>query len=157
MYIQPPDRNSGREPIILPRGYSGNAFAREDPRPRPMPPPVSRPAPAHVPIEEAQDPIHAPPEPPTDVLESSKETPPNSPTDLPTDAGVVEEARPTLSGGLLSRVPFLSSLLPPSTGKRRGQGALPEWLLIGAVILLLFTEEGDNDILPFLLLLLLWE
>ena len=58
--------------------------------------------------------------------------------------------------GLLSRIPFLSSLLPPPRRRDGKSATLPDWVVIGALALLLLGEE-DSDILPFLLLLLLWE
>lgn len=69
---------------------------------------------------------------------------------------VAASAQPSHSG-LLSRLPFLSSFLPPPRCKDgKNSLNLPDWVLIGAMALLFLSEE-DNDILPFLLLLLLWD
>ncbi len=62
-------------------------------------------------------------------------------------------------GGLFSRVPFLSSLAPPpracGEGGRR-HGELWDWVLL-AVILLSLLGGKEDDVLPILLLLLLWD
>ena len=62
-------------------------------------------------------------------------------------------------GGLFSRVPLLSSLAPPprtcGEGGRR-HGELWDWLLL-AVIALSLLGGKDDDVLPILLLLLLWD
>lgn len=65
------------------------------------------------------------------------------------------QAPPRGKEGLLSRFPLLSSLLPPT----RGEGAhsdLFTWVLLGAAVLL-FLDDRTDDILPLLLILLLWE
>lgn len=125
---------------ILPKNYSGNAFSPNGERLFPAP---------------AQQ------EPPDDALQEAT---------MPTAAqsGISDEApeqtaeafaqksaetRPV--SGLISRFPFLSSLLPPRRAGRN-DALLPDWVLLGAVALL-FLADGDNDILPLLLLLLLWE
>ena len=62
-------------------------------------------------------------------------------------------------GGLLSRVPFLSSLLPPPRGEGEGRGrhgALWDYALL-ALVALCFLDGKTDDILPILLLLLLWD
>ena len=62
-------------------------------------------------------------------------------------------------GNLFSRVPFLSSLAPPprtcGEGGRR-HGELWDWLLL-AVIALSLLGGKDDDVLPILLLLRLWD
>ena len=59
--------------------------------------------------------------------------------------------------GLFSRVPFLSSLAPPKRceGERR-HGELWDWVLL-AVVALALLNGRDDDVLPLLLLLLLWD
>jgi len=62
-------------------------------------------------------------------------------------------------GGLFSRVPFLSSLAPPPrhcTEGARKHGELWDLVLL-AVIALALLGERDDDVLPILLLLLLWD
>ena len=59
-------------------------------------------------------------------------------------------------GGIFEKLPFLSSLLPPPRKKRGEKEGLPEWALLGILLLLLF-EGGENDLLPFLFILLLWD
>ena len=138
MYIQPPV--PGREPqdFSLPKGYSGNAFRRT---PQEVPP-------AEPPTEVGDGTVNEAEAIPSAVTEPTE----NAPKSLPVMGHSDSRER-----GLLRRLPFLSSLLPPPR-KQRGQGSiLPEWLLIGAVILLFFAEEEGNDILPLLLLLLLWD
>lgn len=66
---------------------------------------------------------------------------------------------PPQRGGIFDKIPLLSALLPPPRGKGEHQGWLgdwKEWVLIG-VALLLFLNESTDDVLPLLLLLLLWD
>ncbi len=60
---------------------------------------------------------------------------------------------------LFSRVPFLSSLAPPprrcGEGERK-HGELWDWVLL-AVVALALLGGRDDDVLPILLLLLLWD
>ena len=158
MYIQPSDRRAEQAPpfdMIVPKNYSGNAFRSYEQEAEAehtaMPPP--------------DDPPHN--DLPTDEMPPS-EASAAQPSDQ--DDGTIpawndrdserkraphgQEKEP--HGGILSRLPFLSSLLPPPRGKHKKDGAFPEWIVIAAVILLFFSEDSDNDILPFLLLLLLW-
>ena len=61
--------------------------------------------------------------------------------------------------GLFSRVPFLSSLAPPPRrcdGEERKHSELWDWVLL-AVVALSFLNGRDDDVLPILLLLLLWD
>ena len=62
-------------------------------------------------------------------------------------------------GGLLSRIPFLSSLAPPP--RRCGEGErkhseIWDFVLLGVAVLFLLNGKED-DVLPLLLLLLLWD
>jgi hypothetical protein len=62
-------------------------------------------------------------------------------------------------GNLFSRVPFLSSLLPPPRGceaEKRRHSELWDWVLL-AVVALSLLNGRDDDVLPILLLLLLWD
>lgn len=131
MYIQ---SNNGDLPFTVPRGYSGNAFA----------PPQG-------------------PEPPPEVEEAS----PNAPQEMQNESETVqkneEAAAPAFAShrdghksGLLERLPFLSSLLPPPRKKHGEKEGLPEWVVIG-IVLLLLLDSPENDLLPFLLILLLWD
>lgn len=152
MYIQPPASPSA-ESFALPKGYSGNAF-RHPQAPREEPP-----------LSEG---AHQAPEEERDALASGEEGVPRSPA-LPQGTATSEETQnegestPVMGHmekqgrGLLGRLPFLSSLLPPPRSHNGKEGLLPEWLLIGAVILLFFAEDEGGDILPLLLLLLLWD
>ena len=144
MYIQP--SREEREELTVPQGYSGNAFRQTEPPPPEAPPIEAEEAP-NMKAEEAP-PAAAEPLPPAEPPEEITEK-------------KAEEAAPAGAfsskgeGGLLSRLPLLSSLLPPKRGKK--SGILPDWVLIAAVFFLFFTEEEETDILPFLLLLLLWD
>jgi hypothetical protein len=46
--------------------------------------------------------------------------------------------------------------MPPPRGRGKEKGGLPDWVLIAALIFLFGGEGDEDDILPFLLLLLLW-
>ena len=123
---------------IPPENYSGSAFSPNGARRFPTAEPP------------AAEPTEAPKEPP--VQDSPQEQ-----QDLPTVAASAEKeekSRPV--GGLATRIPFLSSLLPPRREGHSGKAAVPDWALLGAVALL-FLTDSDSDILPFLLLLLLWD
>jgi len=133
MYIQ---SNNREIPFTVPRGYSGNAFAT---------PPA--------------------PEPPPEVQEAAADTP----TEMPIDGETVQKndeeavAAPAFAphreghkGGIFEKLPFLSSLLPPPRKKRGEREGLPEWAVIG-IVLLLLLDSPENDLLPFLLILLLWD
>ena len=122
-----PEREQ-KEPLSIPSNYSGNAF---------RPPPRAE----ALPIDPPPPPAEAP-HPPPPVEEEA------------VSAGTVGLEKPR---GLRERFPFLSSLLPPARPEHKKGGVLPEWALIGAVILLFLWEDEENDILPFLLLLLLWD
>ena len=127
---------------IPPKNYSGSVFAVHAPEP---------------PLPQEEPPAAAPPAaaPPTAAPHAEAEE--VRETAAPTN----EESAPAACGGrvgILSKFPLLSSLLPPP---RRGETEarrlpLPDWALLGAVVLLFLSDEG-NDILPFLLLLLLWD
>ncbi|MBR2010450.1 MAG: hypothetical protein IKA06_01710 [Clostridia bacterium] len=138
MYIQsnkPPDL-----PFTVPKGYSGNAFA---------PTPTADPIPHVLPSEP-----EAPPLSPPDVTESEAVVPPpQEPEAAPAFAPHHETRR---EGGIFSRLPFLSSLLPPPRKKHGDKEGLPEWAVIG-IVLLLLMDSPENDLLPFLLILLLWD
>lgn len=123
------------DPPALPKNYSGSAFSPDGERRFPTPPPE----PAPEPPPSKPSPLHDPPEQVSD---------PTAEAFAPKSA----ENHPV--GGLISRFPFLSSLLPPRRARERSP--LPDWVLLGAVALLFFSD-GENDILPLLLLLLLWD
>ena len=62
-------------------------------------------------------------------------------------------------GGLLSRLPFLSSFLPPPREKCEKERHHGEWWDVALLALAVLCLLGDreNDVLPILLLLLLWD
>ena len=136
MYVQPP---MGDAPVQLPKEYHGTVFA---------------------PAEETG----APPEV-TETTSSASEAsaPPVQEVKPPTaqegeDPGATQTGARVSRGlfdGLLGRCPLLSSLLPPSRGERANHELLT-WVLLGAAVLLLLDDRTD-DILPLLLILLLWD
>ena len=127
---------------IPPKNYSGSVFAAPaEVPPIQEEPPIPEPAPVAPPAAE---------EPHVETAEA-RETSTMGGAERPSAAGGGR-------GGILSRFPLLSTLLPPP---RRGETEarrlpLPDWALLGAVVLLFLADEG-NDVLPFLLLLLLWD
>ena len=133
MYIQ-----TGNEDFsfAVPAGYSGNAF-----------PPMA------TPEEPKAAPEAEPPSPPPsdDVPEQARESIPEGEA-APTFA----EKSPKRGGSLFEKLPFLSSLLPPPRKKHGEKEGLSEWIILGIVLLLLFDSK-ENDLLPFLLILLLWD
>ena len=153
MYIQPVGRGTPELPFSVPRDYSGNAFRQESP-PSPAPPPADIAVPLPPPL--AFDDVGG--EVPPDVPEMEGMPPDTAPPAAPASA-TGEEEPPAVQaggGGLFSRIPFLSSLMPPARGRAREKGGLPDWVLIAALIFLFGGESDEDDILPFLLLLLLW-
>lgn len=66
-----------------------------------------------------------------------------------------KEEPPSAPAGLFGKMPFLSSLLPPPRRKKEGDG-LPEWAIV-ALILFVLSDEREGNLLPILLLLLLWD
>lgn len=139
MYIQ--NQAPSEMPFTLPKGYSGNAFA-----PQPPSEPTQATAEAKELKTEAAD-------PPRGLSES--EHPPEVPAES-TEAFAPARGEKNTDGGIFSRLPFLSSLLPPLRKKRGGREGLPEWSVI-AIVLFLLLDSNENDLLPFLLLLLLWD
>lgn len=149
MYIQ----SQPEQPVQLPRDYSGSTFS---------------------PRQEEELPQEISPETGGEKQAFEQEAPPDAAQSV--EAGAFskripsrEEHRapkppnpPPPQGGIFGRFPLLSALLPPPRGKggkqREGllDGDLREWLLIGVALLLLLRDQGD-DILPLLLLLLLWD
>lgn len=166
MYIQPTDPKGRVDPFFLPKGYSGNAFRLpEQSEQEPQPPGDSRQMP-DVPVQEPSEQemiCETENIPPDGVRNEEKE--PDLPTlsvdenaeILPAMARGAQKEKSTPTGGLLSRIPFLSSLLPPPRKGGGAGGRLPEWVVIAAVIFLLAGDEDGSDVLPFLLLLLLWD
>ena len=144
MYIQPPAPPAAEE-FALPRGYSGNAFRRQPTEEEPPEPAAPSPAPdaaAENAPEAAESPL-------CDTTSAQGQT------EAETAPVMGHTEKP--AKGFLGRLPFLSSLLPPPRSAGSRGGVLPEWLLIGAVILLFLAEDEGGDILPLLLLLLLWD
>ena len=118
---------------------------RAEPSPTSLPEGYSGSAFSHTPMQEAESDLTAPS---AEVEREAKEA-------IAVPAAAIEEEK-SESGAAFARFPLLSALLPPKRGKKEG-GDLPEWVLIAAVFLLLFADGEKNDILPFLLLLLLWD
>ncbi len=127
MYIQPP--------FSIPKGYSGNAFTNE------TPPEEKTKEAEPLPAQEIKE------EPPQDDgAKSDQEKVEATPV----------SATPERAESVFLRFPFLSSLLPPPRHKKEKSGSLLELAIIGAFLFLTW-EDGDKDLLPFLLLLLLWD
>lgn len=138
MYIQsnkPPEL-----PFTVPKGYSGNAFSSV-----PAPEPLARAAPS--------EPEPAP-MPPTEVSEGEAVIP--TPADAEAAPAFAQHHKTRHEGGIFSKLPFLSSLMPPPRKRRGDKEGLPEWAVIG-IVLVLLLDSPENDLLPFLLILLLWE
>ena len=102
-------------PFSVPRDYSGSAFRQEPPPPPPPPADIAVPPP---PLSLAGEEAELPQEADAEGGEAAV---------ADAEAAFAEEtgeppAVPTGGGGLLSRIPFLSSLLPPrrSHGKEKG-------------------------------------
>ena len=131
---------------ILPQNYSGSAFPRA-PQPEAAEPPLSGTEP---PVTPPTPPAESPPTPPSE--------PQAEPAETPASARPSPPPPPEKRSEPFGRFPFLSSLLPPPRhgAERKERSILPDWVLLGAVALLFFGDES-NDILPFLLLLLLWD
>ena len=64
-------------------------------------------------------------------------------------------SEPSTPAGVFGKLPFLAALQPPPRRKREGAG-LPEWAVI-ALIVFVLSDSRENDLLPLLLLLLLWD
>ena len=131
MYIQS-HAADGQGGIALPRDYHGSAFAK---------------------------PANAVPQSPPEEIAPQNEAKPTSEQEAPPTAEALchKEERPQGSP-FLTRLPFLSSLLPPARHEGSKSG-LPEW---GVALLVIFLLLGDNrrdsnDLLPLMLLLLLWD
>ncbi|MBR2311768.1 MAG: hypothetical protein IKA46_00560 [Clostridia bacterium] len=138
MYIQ--SNKPSDLPFTVPKGYSGNAFSSV-----PTPEPLARAAPS--------EPEPAPMPPPEVSEGEAVIPPPKEPEATPAFAPLREARR---EGGIFSKLPFLSSLLPPPRKKHGDKEGLPEWAVIG-IVLLLLLDSPENDLLPFLLILLLWD
>jgi hypothetical protein len=135
MYIQ--NNNATELPFSLPKGYRGSAFSATPPDPVP-------------PKEQApESPV---PPPPSESAQDSPtaEAPPEAAEAFAPHCNRARE------GGIFTRLPFLSSLLPPPRQKHGERGGLPEWAVLG-IVLLLLLDSPENDLLPFLLILLLWD
>ncbi len=92
-----------------------------------------------------------------DAEEASPPAPRGEDTPPKTDEGteVAAEEAPSAPVGAFGKLPFLSALLPPPRKKKEGSG-LPEWALV-ALIFFILNDTRDGDLLPILLLLLLWD
>ena len=134
----------------LPRDYSGSAFQQSEVPPKEEISPETG-------VENHAFHEESPPEPSQDVEAGlfSRQTSPHE------ERRAAKPPDPPPRGGILGKFPLLSALMPPPRGKDKHgtgilDGDLKEWLLIGVALLLLLRDQGD-DILPLLLLLLLWD
>ena len=113
--------------VQLPRDYAGTAFSQ------------------------AEDPT--PPEEETKKEECAEPTPTEE--SAPTVAVSATPKKATPLSFLTSSPLFRSLLPPPRQGRAEGEDPW-QWLLLGAALLLFFSDKGD-DFLPLLLILLLWD
>ena len=143
MYIQ---GNRESVPFSLPKGYSGSAFAEEPTPPAPKEPTAAPAAPPPV-----QD---APPQ--SDEACAGELVTDGAKTAAEETAAAPTFAEGGLGGGLFGRLPFLSHLLPPAGRRGKKDKGISDLLVLGIVLLLLFESE-ENDLLPLLILLLLWD
>ena len=144
MYIQ---GNREGVPFSLPKGYSGSAFAEEPTPPAPTEPTA---APA-VPPPAQED---APPQ--NDEACAGELATDGAKAAAEETAAAPAFAEGGLGGGLFGRLPFLSHLLPPAGRRGKKDKGISDLLMLGIVLLLLFESE-ENDLLPLLILLLLWD
>ncbi len=148
MYIQQFDRQNEPNEVALPAGYSGNAFAL-----RPPATPEIRLGGAELPPEVAKS---------AALLTDPSE---NAAAHMPLQDPEEEKERTRTTSGLshlggsivdlLRRFPALSGILPPSRGGKDEETDLWDLLLPGLLILMM-QKGDDEDVLPFLLALLLW-
>ena len=148
MYIQSPTPEA-QDGFTLPKGYSGSAFTAKGAQTVQETPTSAPPMPDASPTRSERD------SPDTPEKKSEEEAPQG---EQDTAAAAFAPSREKRGeGSLLTRLPFLSSLLPPARHKD-GKSGLPEWAVIGLVLFLLLNDsERDGDLLPFVLLLLLWD
>ncbi|MBE6630283.1 MAG: hypothetical protein E7624_05475 [Ruminococcaceae bacterium] len=145
MYIQEKDEERD---LKAPPDYSGHTYQ--------SPPPVQEMPATEQATKEQPTPTKAPEESvPTGVLTGDKKQ------DFSQKGGKRGGIFENLGvGGLFSRIPFLSSLLPPSRERCEGKSAHSDWwdlALLGLAVLFLLDGNKDHDVLPILLLLLLWD
>ena len=154
MYIQEKDGEQKAPP-----DYSGHTY--RPPTEEPYEPPSVAAEPPSEPTksaaEEPREPATEPAEPsaPVGLFEREK---PRAHTQKDGKRGGISEHSGL--GGLFSRVPFLSSLLPPSRERCEGKREHGDWwdlAILGLAVLFLLDGNQDNDVLPILLLLLLWD
>lgn len=129
MYIQP-TFEPPTPAVQIPADYAGTAFSKDEER--------------EEPLDEASESAPTLAEAPDD-----EESVP---------AGATRSTAPKKGSPLsfLTSSPVFRSLLPPPR-KGHAEGEDPwQWLLLGAALLLLFSDKGD-DFLPLLLILLLWD
>ena len=145
MYIQSQEKDGGGG-FTLPRDYRGNAFATGESV-------AACEAACAPPAPEEEAPPQA-----AQAPSASCDPPREAKAEEAAAAGAFHTARPQpRENSIFAKLPFLSPLLPPARGGSERSG-LPEWAIIGLVLLLLLSDkEGSNDLLPFVLLLLLWD
>lgn len=165
MYIQ--NERQTALPFSLPKGYSGSAFdtlqkaggAKAPPIPASTDPqkeaPPEEPVQGEAPVGERESDTATP-----EAREENQATNAHTDEENASDDAVSAFSHAKDSThrdhGIFSRLPFLSSLLPPPRKGRGGKDALPEWVILG-IVLFLLLDTPENDLLPFLLILLLWD
>lgn len=147
MYIQ--NNPQGSLPFSLPKGYRGSAF--DIPQGEP---PETEQAPDPPVLTEAEPQENEPKTAATENGDTEGEK--TTAEDEKDAAPAFSEHKDHHGSGLFSKIPFLSSLLPPPRRGRGEKGALPEWVILG-IVLFLLLDTPENDLLPFLLILLLWD
>ena len=156
MYIQPQE-----EPVVVPAGYSGSAFSGFGAAAKP-PPEVSPSSYKEELVAEEEAPLReeacAEDSAPNGARREESEyegSPPREKEEESREAFGHHQGggRGKEGLGFFSKLPFLSSFLPPS-GKK--SSFLPDWA-IPLILLYLLLERPENDLLPFLLILLLWD
>ncbi len=147
MYIQ---ENSAEQPRNAPPDYSGHTYGADPPVP-PLPP--IPPSPAKDMGDESLTTVAGEAE----IEQTQKSTP------VGAFSGKGGKRGDFFGGlglnGLFSRIPFLSSFAPPPRACGEGErkhSELWDWILLAVVALSLFNGK-DDDVLPLLLLLLLWD
>ncbi len=151
MYIQSPREDA----IPLPRDYSGSTFRQEPQKSdgseetHPVPTPVREEQEEKTPTA-AQD---------TSAEQVAGERE-NTEDATPAGAFFKEDGHGAPRGGLgglfSGASSLLSAFLPPARGSKKRKDSWSEWIVIG-IALLLFLNDDADDLLPLLLLLLLWD
>ncbi len=165
MYIQ--NERQTALPFSLPKGYSGSAFdtSQKTGGAEAPPIPTNQEPPNEVPFEEPAQGEPITTEREDDAASQFVQETQAANEHAQREGDDPDEAVSAFSHtkgdtrrdhGIFSRLPFLSSLLPPPRKRGGSKDALPEWVILG-IVLFLLLDTPENDLLPFLLLLLLWD